>query len=145
MIRDFWKSYFRIEAATYEICCAHLQRERVHTDEQMNQSRAKSQHDLLRGILHRRKDLKVVGMTVFFAEEWDGFSVRYDYLIQQGFTEKPIPEKMKEKLGYLGKGKIICLLGRFRNYKADGLCFANNEAERSIRFSEVKQKGSGCF
>ena len=153
MIHDFWKSYFRFENATHGICCAHLQRELVYADEQMKQSWAKPVHDLLSEILYRRKDLEALGMTAFSTEEWNGFSVRYDTLIRQGFCENPIPEKVKGKRGRPGKGKIVCLLERFRDYKEDILRFAtdwkvpftNNEAERSIRFSKVKQKVSGCF
>lgn len=153
MIHDFWKSYFRFENATHGICCAHLQRELVYADEQMKQSWAKPLHDLLSEILHRRKELEAQGGTAFSEEEWNGFSVRYDTLIRQGFCEYPIPEKVKGKRGRPGKGKIVCLLERFRDYKEDILRFAtdwkvpftNNEAERSIRFSKVKQKVSGCF
>ena len=38
----FWKSYFRIEAATHGICCAHLQQELVYADEQMMASQINS-------------------------------------------------------------------------------------------------------
>lgn len=153
MIHDFWKSYFRFENATHGICCAHLQRELVYADEQMKQTWAKPLHDLLGEILHRRKELEVLGATSFAPDEWNKFSARYDSLIQQGFAENPAPEKVKGKRGRPGKGKVICLLERFRDYKADILRFAtdwsvpftNNEAERSIRFSKVKQKVSGCF
>lgn len=153
MIHDFWKSYFRIETATHGICCAHLQRELVYADEQLKQSWAKPLHDLLSEILHRRKELEALGATGFAQDEWSGFSARYDILIQQGFCENPTPEKVKGKRGRPGKGKTVCLLERFRDYKADILRFAtdwkvpftNNEAERSIRFSKVKQKVSGCF
>lgn len=153
MIHDFWKSYFRMEAATHGICCAHLQRELVYAEEQMKQSWAKPLYDLLGEMLHRRKELEALGIKGFSWEEWSRFSARYDSLIQQGFCENPAPEKSKRKRGRPGKGKIICLLERFRDYKADILRFAtdwrvpftNNEAERSIRFSKVKQKVSGCF
>lgn len=153
MIHDFWKSYFRIEAATHGICCAHLQRELVYADEQMKQSWSKPLHDLLNEILYRRKELEAQGMTAFSAEEWTRYTARYDDLIRQGFRENPIAEREKGKRGRPGKGKIVCLLERFRDYKADILRFAtdwkvsftNNEAERTIRFSKVKQKVSGCF
>ena len=153
MIHDFWRSYFRFEHATHGICCAHLQRELVYADEQMKQSWARPLHNLLGEILHRRKELEALGETSFASDEWNSFSARYDNLILQGLSENPVPEKAKSKRGRPGKGKAVCLLERFRDYKADILRFAtnwdvpftNNEAERSIRFSKVKQKVSGCF
>lgn len=153
VVHDFWKSYFRFNGASHGICCAHLQRELVYADEQMKQSWAKPLHDLLGEILHRRKELEAVGLTGFTQEEWNGLSIRYDILLQRGFCENPIPEKARRKRGRPGKGKTLCLLERFRDYKADILRFAtdwsvpftNNEAERTIRFSKVKQKVSGCF
>lgn len=51
------------------------------------------------------------------------------------------------------QGKVRSLLERLENYKHEilrlardwAVPFTNNEAERSIRFSKVKQKVSGCF
>lgn len=153
MVHDFWKSYFRFDKATHGICCAHLQRELVYAKEQMQQNWAQKLHDLLGRILHRRNILHKNGATCFTTQELASFYAEYDALIAQGFAENPPPEKKKGKRGRPGKGKILSLLERFRDYKTDILRFAtdwnvpfsNNEAERSIRFSKVKMKVSGCF
>lgn len=68
-------------------------------------------------------------------------------------AENPILQNPKGKHGRTGKGKVLCLLERLRDYRGDVLRFAadwavpftNNEVERTIRFSKVKQKVSGCF
>ena len=153
MVHDFWKSYFKYDKATHGICNAHLLRELIYADEQMKQSWAKSMHDLLLEILHQQQVLKEQSETCFPEEVLRSFQERYDALVRQGFCENVLPEKPKGKRGRPGKGKVICLLERFRDYKGDILRFAadwrvpftNNEAERSIRFSKVKQKVSGCF
>lgn len=153
VVHDFWKSYFKYDKATHGICNAHLLRELIYADEQLKQSWAKPLHDLLLEMLHQQKVLKEQGADCFPEEVLRRFQERYDALILQGFCENVLPERPKGKRGRPGKGKVICLLERFRDYKADILRFAsdwrvpftNNEAERSIRFSKVKQKVSGCF
>lgn len=83
----------------------------------------------------------------------EAYLLRYDSIIRQGMEENPMPQKPKGKHGRTGKGKVLCLLERLRDYRGDVLRFAadwtvpftNNEAERTIRFSKVKQKVSGCF
>jgi len=153
VIHDFWASYFRFENVTHGICCAHLQRELVFADEQMKQSWAKPLHDLLSEILARRKELQSLGDRGFSEKDWEAYSERYDFLIQRGFEENPLQETKLKKRGRPKKGKMRSLLERFRDYKGDILRFAtdwtvpftNNEAERSIRFSKVKQRVSGCF
>lgn len=79
--------------------------------------------------------------------------MRYDAIVQLGMTDNLPPQKPKGKRGRSGKGKVLCLLERLPDYKGDILRvasdwtvpFTNNEAERTIRFSKVKQKVSGCF
>lgn len=153
IVHDFWKSYFKYDKATHGICNAHLLRELIYADEQLKQGWAKSLHELLLEMLHQQKILKEQGADQFPEEVLRSFQERYDALILQGLRENVPPERPKGKRGRPGKGKVICLLERFRDYKADILRFAtdwrvpftNNEAERSIRFSKVKQKVSGCF
>ena len=153
VVHDFWNPYLRFEDVLHSICCAHLQRELVYADEQMDQSWAKPLHDLLNEILHRRKQLQDQSQSAFADDEWAGYSRRYDALIAQGLNENPLPQRVTGKCGRPKKGKMRSLLERFRDYKAEILRFStdwtvpftNNEAELSIRFSKVKQKVSGCF
>ena len=78
---------------------------------------------------------------------------RFDALVAEGLKANPIKEAPKGKRGRKAKGKTRCLLERLRDYKDDILRFAsdwtvpftNNEAERCVRFSKVKEKVSGCF
>lgn len=77
---------------------------------------------------------------------------QYNDLVTEGLAANPVKETPKGKRGRKAKGKTRCLLERLRDYKADILRFAsdwtvpftNNEAERCVRFSKVKEKVSGC-
>ena len=153
MVHDFWKPYYKYDGAVHGICNAHIMRELVYAQEQKNQNWAKSMQDLLIEIHESRNILMVQKETHFKALVLEAYLLRYDSTVQQGMAENPVPQKPKGKRGRTGKGKILCLLERLRDYKGDILRFAadwtvpftNNEAERTIRFSKVKQKVSGCF
>ena len=128
-------------------------RELVYVEEQKHQNWAKSMQNLLIEIHESRNILMSQKETGFRALVLEAYQLRYDSIILQGMAENPAPQKPKGQRGRAGKGKILCLLERLRNYKEDILRFAsdwtvpftNNEAERTIRFSKVKQKVSGCF
>lgn len=109
--------------------------------------------NLLMEIRESRNILMSLKETRFQTLVLEAYLLRYDSIIRQGMAENPIPQKPKGKHGRTGKGKVLCLLERLRDYKGDVLRFAadwavpftNNEAERTIHFSKVKQKVSGCF
>lgn len=151
--RIHWKCYLQYNEATHGICNAHILRELVYAEEQMNQNWAKSMQDLLLEMNSTKKTLQEQEATCFQNEVLQEWMDRYDALIREGLGQNVPPEKPKGKRGRPAKGKTICLLERLRDYKEDILRFAtdwrvpftNNEAERSIRFSKVKQKVSGCF
>ena len=153
MVHDFWKPYYKYDRAVHGICNAHIMRELVYAQEQKHQNWAKSMQDLLIEIQESRNILMAQKETSFQALVLEAYRLRYDSIIQQGMAENPAPQKPKGKRGRTGKGKILCLLERLRDYKGDILRFAadwtvpftNNEAQRTIRFSKVKQKVSGCF
>lgn len=153
LLHDFWRSYFLYSKAEHAMCCAHLLRELVYMEEVKHQAWAKPLRELLVEMLAERKRLAELGRSCFASSRMDAFCARYDVLVAQGLEANPLPERRKGQMGKTAKGEIRNLLERFRDFKREILRFAtdwavpftNNEAERSIRFSKVKEKVSGCF
>ena len=153
MMHDFWKPYYSNEAARHGLCNAHILRELVYAEEEKHQAWAKQMQELLLEILGSREQYATMGQTCFQEGVLEAYLLRYDRIVADGLSQNPVPRKPSWKRGRIAKGKVICLLERLRDYKGDILLFArdwqvpftNNEAERTIRFSKVKQKVSGCF
>ena len=153
IIHDFLKSYLNYSNVFHGFCNAHLQRELVYAFESTRQGWAKELKDLLTVMNVSKDRLIATGQTQFPQETLKGFLTRYDNLIAEGIEKNPIPKRFPGDRGRPGKGKTRCLLERMRDYKEDilrfvtnwSVPFTNNEAERTIRFTKVKQKVSGCF
>ena len=149
----FWKPYHKYDKVLHAMCCAHLERELVYTEESGKQDWAKAMRELFQTMCHRRAVLTVEGLDAFPKQELDGYLQQYDKLVEEGMKANSIPEKVPGKRGRTGKGKFRCLLERFRDFKDDILRFArdwripftNNTAERAIRWAKVKDKVSGYF
>ena len=82
------------------------------------------------------------------------FERKYKRILNEGFKENPPPEPDKVvKRGRQGRGKVLCLLERLRDFQNETLAFMydldvpfdNNLAERDIRMIKVQQKISGLF
>ena len=152
-VHDFWKPYHQYDNVLHAMCCTHLERELVYTEESGKQDWAKGLRELFQTMCHRRAVLTVEGAEAFPKQELDGYLQQYDKLVEEGMKANPVPEKEPGKRGRPGKGKFRCLLERFRDFKEDILRFArdwrvpftNNTAERAIRWAKVKDKVSGCF
>lgn len=152
-MHDCWSVYDMYPKAKHSLCVAHILRELVFMDEELGQTWAKGLKCLLLEMLHQRYALVSAGATAFSPEQLVDFSRRYDTFAQTGMAENPLPERKPGKRGRPGKGKTRALLDRLQKRKGQILRFAwdwttpfsNNEAERSIRFSKVKQKVSGSF
>ena len=153
VLHDCWAPYDKYTDATHALCGAHVLRECVYMNENLNQQWADEMKFLLEEILHQRHELETAGVSAFTPEQLDAFSSRYDAIVAKGIAENPIPERVPGQRGRPKKGKIRALLERLQSKKEQFLRFAsnwnvpftNNEAERSIRFSKVKLKVSGCF
>ncbi len=153
VVHDCWAPYEKYQKSSHALCCAHILRELVYMDEQLGQAWARDMKCLLQEILHQRHTLEAGGNTAFTGEELAAYSSRYDAIVQVGIAGNPLPAQESGKRGRPKRGKIRALLDRLQGKKDQILRFAwdwivpfsNNEAERSIRFSKVKQKVSGCF
>ena len=81
-----------------------------------------------------------------------GFEQKYEQLLSEAEKEEAPPEKTNRR-GKLKRTKERNLLERLKKYKESVLLFAteaevpftNNQAERDIRPTKVKQKTSGGF
>ena len=153
LIHDFWSSYLKYANVNHAFCNAHIERELVYAYETTHQQWAEQLKELLSEMCKRRNELFALGFTSFPAAELSEYLARYDKYIEEGLSANPLQERAEGKRGRLKKGKTRCLLERLEEYKDNILRFAtdwsipftNNEAERSIRFTKVKTKVSGCF
>lgn len=153
LVHDFWKPYYSNDKARHGICNAHIIRELVYAEEEKRQDWAKEMRELLLEIHDSREQSIIKGETCFQPSILEAYLLRYDRIVTEGLARNPVAKKPSWKRGRVAKGKTVCLLERLRDYKGDILLFAtdwkvpftNNEAERTIRFTKVKQKVAGCF
>jgi len=153
LVHDFWSPYFKYRAILHAMCCSHLDRELIYAYESTKQEWADALMKLLIEINVEKTELQAQGENAFLPDKWVEYTTRYDAHVLEGLEMNPIPPKDAHKRGKQKKGKIRCLLERFRDYKNEILRFAtdwdvpftNNEAEQNIRFTKVKVKVAGCF
>lgn len=153
MMHDCWSPYDKYTEAIHALCGAHVLRECVYMNENLNQPWAAEMKSLLEEILHERHEMEAAGAVGFRPEQLEHFSARYDAILAGGIAENPIPQRTAGQRGRRKKGKIRALLDRLQDKKEQFFRFAsnwtvpftNNEAERAIRFSKRKLNISGCF
>ena len=80
------------------------------------------------------------------------FARRYDAALEEGLQANP-PSPPTGQRGRPKRGKAGSLVDRLREHKDETLAFMgdfaipfdNNQAERDIRMTKVREKISGCF
>ena len=150
LIHDHWKPYYTY-GCTHALCNAHHLRELTYAHEEDGQRWAKNMHKLLLEL----RDAVEEGGGVLTPEKAKRWRTRYRKVIGRGEAEcpEPMPDTAAPRRGRVKRSKSRNLLERLRDYEDDVLRFmenievpfTNNQGERDLRMTKVKQKISGCF
>ncbi len=154
-MHDGWATYFRYTDATHALCNSHHLRELTFLEERYPQKWATEMKKLLKAIKKETEKRKEKGENLT-ARKMVGFEWRYDDLIQRGLKANPKPkppEGERRGRGRIRQSPPRNLLLRLKIHKGAVLLFMhdlrvpfdNNQAERDIRMTKVKQKISGGF
>ncbi|HEY8744195.1 MAG TPA: transposase, partial [Chloroflexota bacterium] len=151
-VHDGLASYQQYQACTHALCNAHHLRELTFIEEQLGQPWAKDLKTVLGEIKQAVDAARGQGLPALPAETTHAFARRYDRVLEAGFqaNARPAPSG---KRGRPKLGKAASLLERLRTHKEATLAFMedfavpfdNNQAERDIRMTKVREKISGCF
>jgi transposase len=154
-MHDGWPTYFRYTDIVHALCNGHHLRELTFVEEQYSQKWATEMKELLRKIKTEVEKRKEKGETLS-AKQICERERRYDELIRKGLRANPyrkLPDGQKRGRGRIRQSPPRNLLIRLKKHKRAALLFMrdirvpfdNNQAERDIRMTKVKQKISGGF
>ena len=151
-VHDGLPSYGQYSQCAHALCNAHHVRELTFVEEHLGQGWAKDLKGLLREIKQAVDDARGHGRAALSAEVRQAFARRYDVILDEGMRANP-PPPPTGKRGRPTRGKAGSLVDRLREHKAETLAFMtdltvpfdNNQAERDIRMTKVREKISGCF
>jgi transposase len=151
-IHDGLASYWLYDECEHGLCNAHHLRELTFVEEELEQNWAKELKDLLTDIKRAADDARERGLVELPVKARCEFEARYDAILIDGLKANPEPAPTGKR-GRPKRGKAGCLVDRLREHKAETLAFMNhltvpfdnNQAERDVRMTKVREKISGCF
>lgn len=151
-VHDGLTSYGQYQDCTHALCNAHHLRELTFVEEQLKQAWAKDLKALLLEIKQAVDEARAGGLVAVPARAKADILRRYDTILADGARANP-PPAPTGKRGRPKRGKAGSLVDRLRTHKAETLAFLedftvpfdNNQAERDIRMTKVRQKISGGF
>lgn len=154
-IHDGLKSYQGYDCEHF-LCNAHHLRELQYMLEHYGQWWAFQLSLLLVSIHSQVKQAKAEGKEQLSTQELEAFDTRYEAILNDGFSQNPIPPpepNAPKKRGRPKRSPPRNLLERLRTQKSSVLGFMydfaipfdNNQSERDLRMMKLKQKISGCF
>lgn len=151
-VHDGWASYWPYDRWAHALCNAHHLRELTFVEEQLGQGWARDPKVLLAGIKQAVDDARVQGHAGLPADMQHEFTRRYDAALREGVAANPLPAPTGKR-GRPKRGQAGSLVERLREHKEATLAFMtdvtipfdNNQAERDIRMTKVREKISGCF
>lgn len=151
-VHDGLTSYGQYQDCAHALCNAHHLRELTFVEEQLKQAWATDLKTLLLEIKEAVDTARADGLVAVSAEATRDFLARYDTILAAGARANPPPEPTGKR-GRPKRGKAGSLVDRLHTHKAEALAFLedfavpfdNNQAERDIRMTKVRQKISGGF
>ena len=151
-VHDGLTSYWQYGQCEHALCNAHHLRELTFVEEQLGQPWAKDLKDVWLESKRAVDAARGHGREELSAETRQEFGSRYEAILEAGFQANPPPEPTGQR-GRPKRGKAGSLLERLRAHQGATLAFMddfaipfdNNQAERDIRMTKVRQKISGCF
>lgn len=151
-VHDGLASYWQYGQCTHVLCNAHHLRELTFVEEQLGQPWARNLKDLLLEIKEAVDAARGQGLSELAVAVQREFEGRYDATLEAGLKLNPPPEPTGKR-GRPRRGKAGSLVDRLRQRKRATLAFMadftvpfdNNQAERDIRMTKLKQKISGGF
>lgn len=151
-VHDGWASYWQYAHCTHALCNAHHLRELTFVAEQLGQPWAQGLKGLLGEIKQAVDDARGQGRAGLPFAVQQAFARRYDTFLEAGLRAHP-PPPPTGKRGRPKRGKAGSLVDRLRTHKEETLAFMadfavpfdNNQAERDLRMTKVREKISGCF
>lgn len=151
-MHDGLPSYWQYSQCAHALCNAHHLRELTFVEEQLGQGWAKDLKGVLGEIKQAVDAAQGQGLGALSADIQQEFARRYDAALEEGAKANP-PPAPTGKRGRPKRGKAGNLVDRLRDHKDATLAFMadfaipfdNNQAERDIRMTKVREKISGCF
>ena len=157
MVHDFFSSYW-MEGGTHGTCNAHTLRELQALIEIDKETWASDMQTILLDALKLTFVARSQGLTEVDPDAINDIERRFDACYEQALAfhenQPPLTPPSEGKKQGRQKRRIGHNLAlRFQAYKASYLLFlndlevpfTNNEAERDLRMTKVRQKISGCF
>ena len=155
LIHDCWAPYFNLSNMDHAICLQHIQRElrAAKIREKDDEGYFDGIEALLLAMRKAKMDAMEAGKDHLESTEIKQFRKRLRNMIEEGLERFRSPKRCRLKLGKIPEGKTRRLLLRLRDYEYAVFMFledfevefSNNESERSLRGSKIRQSVSKCF
>lgn len=154
-MHDGWATYFRYGDVLHALCNGHHLRELTFLEERYPQKWVTEMKELLQEIKREVEKRKGEGKPLPDRKSME-YERRYDHLVRKGMKANPRfkpPAGEKRGRGRVRQKPPRNLLMRLKKHKEAVLRFMhdhrvpfdNNQAERDIRMTKLKQKISGGF
>ena len=154
-VHDHWEAYQAFDTCDHAFCKSHHVRELNGAIEHDEAAWAKEMKALLLEINATVASAKAQGAASLSPEQLDQCHARYRDIVDRGLTpyRKEPPANAPPTRGRKKQSNTKNLLDRFDTYQTETLRFMtdfrvpfdNNQAERDLRMTKVKQKISGPF